>query len=137
MTSDSEFVAFINHTIQLALDLTIYPNIWARLLILLEAQDVNSTYIQVIHDYYYKFYSTRTEEYMIELEEEAERSKCKMYTNDFDRVSANIQQQVCDLPKHLTKQQDGKPENHTHRWLHAHFNDILTEYTAWSRYEYK
>ena len=27
MTSDSEFIAFINHAIQLALDLTTYPNI--------------------------------------------------------------------------------------------------------------
>ena len=31
MTSDSEFVAFVNHTIQLALDLAVYPNIWAVL----------------------------------------------------------------------------------------------------------
>ena len=36
MTSDSEFVAFVNHTIQLALDLIAYPNIWAVLSILLE-----------------------------------------------------------------------------------------------------
>ena len=36
MTSDSEFVAFVNHAIQMALDLTAY------LLILLETQDVNS-----------------------------------------------------------------------------------------------
>ena len=36
MTSDSEFVAFDNHAIQLALDLTIYPNIWAVLSILFE-----------------------------------------------------------------------------------------------------
>ena len=27
MTSDSEFVAFVNQAIQLALDLTVYPNI--------------------------------------------------------------------------------------------------------------
>ena len=27
MTSDSKFIAFINHNIQLALDLTAYPNI--------------------------------------------------------------------------------------------------------------
>ena len=27
MTSESEFVAFVNHAIQLALDLTTYPNI--------------------------------------------------------------------------------------------------------------
>ena len=31
MTSNSEFVAFANHAIQLALDLKAYPNIWALL----------------------------------------------------------------------------------------------------------
>ena len=41
MTSDSEFIAFINHAIQLVLDLMVYPNIWAVLLILLETQDDN------------------------------------------------------------------------------------------------
>ena len=50
MTSDSEFVAFVNYAIQIALDLTAYPNIWAVLSILLETQDVN-TYVQVMHDY--------------------------------------------------------------------------------------
>ena len=40
MISDSEFVA--NHTIQLALDLMAYCNIWAVLLILLETQDINN-----------------------------------------------------------------------------------------------
>ena len=48
MISDSEFVAFVNHTIQLALDLTAYPNIWAVLLILLKTQDVNTSYVQVM-----------------------------------------------------------------------------------------
>ena len=52
MTSDSEFIAFINHAIQLALDLTTYPNIWAVLSILLQTQDVNMSYVQVMHDYY-------------------------------------------------------------------------------------
>ena len=51
MTADSEFIAFVNHTIQLALDLTVYPNIWAVLLILLETQDVNTSYVQTMHDY--------------------------------------------------------------------------------------
>ena len=41
MTSGSKFVAFINHAIQLALDLTTYPNIWAVVSILLETQDIN------------------------------------------------------------------------------------------------
>ena len=52
MTSDSKFVAFINHIIQLVFDLTVYPNIWAVLLILLETQDVNTSYMQTMHDYY-------------------------------------------------------------------------------------
>ena len=51
MTSDSECVAFINHAIQLALDLTIYTNIWAVLMTLLEIQDVNTSYLQTMHDY--------------------------------------------------------------------------------------
>ena len=51
MTSDNEFIAFINHAIQLALDLTTYPNIWAVLSILLETQDVNASYMQTMHDY--------------------------------------------------------------------------------------
>ena len=71
VTSDSEFVAFVNHTIQLALDLTTYPNIWAVLLNLLETQDVNTSYVQVMHDYYNQCYNTRTEEYMIALEKAA------------------------------------------------------------------
>ena len=52
MTTDSEFVVFVNHTIQLALDLMAYPNIWAVLSILLETQDVNASYMQTMHDYY-------------------------------------------------------------------------------------
>ena len=53
MTSDSEFIAFVNHAIQMALDLTTDPNIWAVLSILLETQDVIMIYVQVMHDYYY------------------------------------------------------------------------------------
>ena len=75
MTSDSEFVAFVNHAIQLALDLTTYPNIWSVLSILLETQDVNPTYIQMMHDYYNHCYDTRTQEYMVRLEKAAEQSK--------------------------------------------------------------
>ena len=46
MTSDSKFIVFISHAIQLALDLTTYPNIWADLLILYETQDVNTSYVR-------------------------------------------------------------------------------------------
>ena len=91
ITSDSEFVAFVNHTIQLALDLTTYPNIWAVLLILLETQDVNASYVQMMHDYYNQCYDTRTQEYIVLLERAAEQSKNNMYNNTLDGVSAYVQ----------------------------------------------
>ena len=41
-------------------------------------------------------YNTKTEEYMIELEQTAEKSKHNMYNNTLDEVSAHIQQSVHD-----------------------------------------
>ena len=58
MTSDSEFVAFVNHAIQLVIDLMVYPNIWAVLSILLETQDIHASYVQTMHDYYNRCYDT-------------------------------------------------------------------------------
>ena len=84
ITSHSEFIAFINHAIQLALDLTTYLNIWALLLILLETQDVNASYVQMMHDYYNHCYDTRTEEYMVMIEKVPEQSKNNMYNNTLD-----------------------------------------------------
>ena len=75
MTSDSEFVAFVNHAIQLALDLTVCHTIWSVLSILFETQDVNTSCVQVMHGYYNECYNTKTEEYMTQLEQAAERSK--------------------------------------------------------------
>ena len=75
MTSVSKFIAFVNHAIKLALDLTTYPNIWAVLSILLETQNVNMSYVQMMHDYYNQCYNTRTDEYMVTLEKVAEQSK--------------------------------------------------------------
>ena len=110
MTSDSEFIAFINHAFKLVLDLTTYPNIWAVLSILLETQDVNTSYVQVINDYYNQCYNTRTEEYMVALEKAAEQSKNNMYYNG---LSAYVQQSVCDPPMQSTDQHDANAENHT------------------------
>ena len=45
MTSDSEFVTFVNYAIQLAFDLIVYPSICTVLSILLETQDVNASYV--------------------------------------------------------------------------------------------
>ena len=106
MTSDSEFVAFINHAIQLALDLTTYPNIWAVLLILLETQDINASYIQTIHNFYNQCYDTRTQEYMVLLEKVAKQSKNNMYNNTLDQWSFStctaVSVQFTSAAKHST-----------------------------------
>ena len=132
MNSNSEFVAFVNHVMQLALDLTVYPTIWAVLLILLETQDENTSYVQVMHDYYSECYNTKTEEYMTQLEQVAERSQNNMYNITLDGVLAYTQQQVCNPQMHSTDQHDADAENSTQVLYHTHFNDILTEYPAWS-----
>ena len=132
MTSNSEFITFVNHAIQLALDLTTYSNIWAVLSILLETQDVNASYIQVMHDYYNQCYDTRTQEYMVLLEKVVEQSKNNMYNNTLDGVSAYVQQSVCNSLVQLSDQHDANAENCTQLPYNAHFNDILTEYPAWS-----
>ena len=113
MTSDSEFVAFANHAIQLVLHLTAYPNIWAVLLILLENQGVNTSYVQVMHDYYNECYNTKTQEYMTGLEQAAEKSKINMYNNTLEGVSDYIQQQVCNPQLQSTDQHNVDAENHT------------------------
>ena len=108
---DSEFVAFVNHAIQLALDLMAYPN---------------------MNDYYNECYNTKTQEYMTGLEQAAERSKNNMYNNTLKGVSAYTQQQVCNPQMHSTDQHDVDAKNCTQVPYHAHFNDILTEYPEWS-----
>ena len=88
MTSDSKFVAFVIPAIKVALNLMAYPTIWAVLLILLETQDVNTLFVQVMHDYYNECYNTKMRDYKTRLEQAAERSKNNMYDNTFDGVSA-------------------------------------------------
>ena len=132
MTSDSTFITFINHAIYLALGLITYPNIWAVLLILLETQDVNMSYVQVMYDYYNQCYNTRTEENIVALEKAAEQSKNNMYNNTLDGVSTYVPQSVCNSLVQPSNQHDANSENCTQLSCNAHFNDILTEYPAWS-----
>ena len=132
INSNSEFVTFVNHAIQLALDLMAYPNIWDVLSILLETQDVNASYVQVMHDYYNECYNTKTQEYMTGLEQVAERSKNNMYNNTLEGVLVYIQQQVCNPQMQSADQHEVNAENHTQVPYHTHFNDVLTEYPVWS-----
>ena len=85
-----------------------------------------------MHDYYNQCYDIKTEEYMVTLEKVAEQSKNNMYNNTLDGVSAYLQQSVCNSPMQLSDQHDANVENCTQLPYNAHFNDILTEYLAWS-----
>ena len=85
-----------------------------------------------MHDYYNQYYDTRIQEYVILLEKGAEQSKNNMYNNTLDGVSAYVQQSVYNSPVQLSDQHDANAENCTQLPYHAHFNDILTEYPAWS-----
>ena len=66
------------------------------------------------------------------LEKAAEQLKNNMYNNTLDGVSAYVQQPVCNSPVQPIDQHDANAENHTQLLYNAHFNDILTEYPAWS-----
>ena len=65
---------------------------------------------------------------MVALEKAAEQSKNNMYNNTLDGVSTYVQQP----PVQSTDQHDVNAENCTQLPYNAHFNDILTEYPAWS-----
>ena len=71
------------------------------------------------------------QEYIELLEKAAEQAKNIMY-NILNGVSAYVQQSVCNSLVQLSDQPDANAENHTQLPYHAHFNDILTEYPAWS-----
>ena len=118
MTSHSEFVAFVNHAISLALNLMAHPTIWPVLSILLETQDVNASYVQFMHNYYNECYNMKTEDYMLELEQAAESPKNNIYNNTLDGVSAYIQQHVYEPQMQSTDYHDVDAENHTQVLYH-------------------
>ena len=74
----------------------------------------------------------RRQDCMVLIEKAAEQSKNNMYNNTLDGVSAYVQQSVCNSPVPVSDLQEVNAENHTPLLYHAHFNDILTEYPAWS-----
>ena len=71
---------------------------------------------------------------MILIEKAAEQSKNNMYNNTLDEVSAYVQQSVCNSSVPVSDQHEANAENRTQLPYHAHFNDTLTEYPAWSTY---
>ena len=69
---------------------------------------------------------------MVLIEKAAEQSKTNMYSNTLDGVWAYVQQSVCNSTVQVSDQQEANAENCTQLPYHAHFNDMLTEYPAWS-----
>ena len=69
---------------------------------------------------------------MVALEKAEEQLKNNMYNYTLDGVSAYVQQPVCDPPVQSPDQHDANAENCTQLPHNACFNDILTEYPAWS-----
>ena len=67
---------------------------------------------------------------MVTLEKVAEQWKNNMYNNTLDRVSAYVQQSLCNSLVQPLNQHDANAENCTQLPHNAHFNDILTEYPA-------
>ena len=125
MAPDSKFITFINHAIQFTLDLTLYPHIWAVLLILLETKGVNTSYMQPMHDYYKQCYTTWIEEYVMNLEKASERTKNNMYNNTLDGVSARVSQSVQDV--HNNQLDNMRPMLRTTHDCHI----ILISVTYW------
>ena len=74
----------------------------------------------------------RMQDYMVLIEEAAEQSKHNMYNNTLDGASAHVQQSVCNSPVLMSNHYEANAENCTQLPYLAHFNDILTEYPAWS-----
>ena len=69
---------------------------------------------------------------MVLPEKAAEQLKNNICNNTVDGVSAYVQQSVCNSPVQLGDQHDANAENHIQLPYNTHFNDILTEYPAWS-----
>ena len=69
---------------------------------------------------------------MVLIKKATEQCKNNMYNNTLDGVSADVQQSVCNSPVPVSDQQETNAENCTQLPYHVHFNDILTEYPAWS-----
>ena len=74
----------------------------------------------------------RTQDYVVLIEKAAGQSKINMYNNTLDGVSAYVQQLVCNSPVLMSDQHEANAENPTQLPYQTHFNDILTEYPAWS-----
>ena len=64
MSPNNEYIALLNHTIHLHIDISTFPTAWAVLSILLDTQDNNLEYVKFLQKEYNRYYEHRTREYM-------------------------------------------------------------------------
>ena len=88
MSSDNEYVMLLKYTIQLNIDLTVFPTLWAVLYILLDTQDGKCEYVKCLQEEYNIYYKDKSRKYMLKLEKKLVEIQNHMYdsvTQNFDK----------------------------------------------------
>ena len=65
MSSDNEYVTLLKYAIQLNIDLTAFPTLWAVLSFLLDTQDGKCEYVKCLQEEYNTCYEDRSRKYML------------------------------------------------------------------------
>ena len=79
MSSDNEYVILLKYTLHLNIDLTVFPNLWAVLSILLDTQDGKCEYVKYLPEGYNTQYEGKSRQYMLKLEEQLIEIQNHMY----------------------------------------------------------
>ena len=133
MSPNNENIALLKYAIQLNVDLSMFPTLWAVLSILLDTQDGNLEYVNFLQEEYNRYYTDKSGKYVENLEKKLIEIQNHMHdgvTRDFDRVSDFND----DDSTPLQGQQDDQPEavNSTENAIENGVVDILTLYPPWS-----
>ena len=131
--SNNEYVALLKYTICLNIDLSMFPTVWAVLSILLDTQDGNLEYVQLLQEEYNGYYKSKSRKYIEKFEKKSIEIQNCMHdsvTHNFDRVS-DYNDNGSTPPQ---GQQDEQSEavNSAENAIEHDAVDILTGYPSWS-----
>ena len=90
MSLNNEYVAVLKYAICLNIGISMFPTVWAVLSILLDTQDGNLEYVELLQEEYNRYYESKSRKYMEKLEKKSIAIQNRMHdsaTHDFDRVS--------------------------------------------------
>ena len=91
MSPDSEYITLITYATKLEIDLCNFPAIWAVFSILLDTKSNDLQYVQCLQQVVNDYYDMRTQEAMMQLEQQAFKILDIMYgsmtKHNFDSVS--------------------------------------------------